>query len=47
MKESNCVNERNDIRVQEIVDIDYFGISCFLFFLVILWQNTFALHEQC
>ena len=47
MKESNCENERNNIRIEEIVDIDYFGISCFLFLLVILWHNTFSLHEQC
>lgn len=47
MKESNSENERNNIRLQEIVDIDYIGISCFLFFLIILWQNTFYLNEEC
>ncbi len=31
----------NEPETHEVVDVDYVGISCFLLFLVILWQNTY------
>lgn len=31
----------NEPETHEVVNVDYVGISAFLLFLVVLWQNTY------